>query len=148
MKNLSLVFDRLREVNLKLSPKKCNLFQSEVSFLGHIVSREGISTDPKKISAVADWHAPTSIREVRSFVGLCSYYRKFIRNFASITKLLHKLTEKDVKFVWDSACEEAFASLKRSLISSMMLAYPNPFIYLGLASIFTYHTCHMRVKNK
>ena len=126
VKNLSLVFDRLREAKLKLSPKKCNLFQSEVSFLGHIVSREGISTDPKKISAVANWPVPTNIREVRSFVGFCSYYRKFIRNFASIAKPLHKLTEKGVKFVWDSACEEAFASLKRSLISSTMLAYPDP----------------------
>ena len=66
MKTLKLVFDCLREANLKLSPKKCNLFQSEVSFLGHIVSREGISTDPKKISAVADWPVPSNIKEVRS----------------------------------------------------------------------------------
>ena len=79
--NLRKVFDRLKSVNLKLSPKKCCIFQHKVEFLGHVVSEEGISTDPKKVQTVKNWPKPCTIKQVRSFLGLCSYYSKFIFNF-------------------------------------------------------------------
>ena len=123
--NLSLVFDRLRSAGLKLNPKKCKIFQKEVSFLGHVVSEAGISTDPSKISVVKDWPTPASVKEVRSFVGFCSYYRKFIREFSSIAKPLLKLTENGVKFEWDDDCEAAFDRLKCAMISAPVLAYPS-----------------------
>ena len=95
IENLREVFQRLKEANLKLNPKKCNLFCKKVSFLGHQVSEEGISTDPEKVQTIKEWPQPRNVKEVRQFVGLTSYYRKFIRSFATICKPLHKLTEKD-----------------------------------------------------
>ena len=80
VENLSFVFDRLEQAGLKLKPKKCMLFAKQVEFLGHIVSSNGISTSPSKIKVVKEWQTPTSVTEVRSFLGLCSYYRKFVKN--------------------------------------------------------------------
>ena len=116
VKNLSLVFDRLRAAGLKLAPKKYNLFKTEVTFLGHVVSSKGISTDPRKIQAVTDWPVPVNVKELRSFVGLCSYYRKFIRDFATIAEPLHRLTEKNSKFEWTAECDSAFSRLKELLV--------------------------------
>jgi hypothetical protein len=78
IRNLSLVFDRLSSAGLKLKPRKCRLFAREVEYLGHVVSENGISTDPKKIEAVKTWPEPTTVTELRSFIGFCSYYRRFI----------------------------------------------------------------------
>ena len=126
VKNLGLVFDRLRAAGLKLAPKKCNLFKTEVTFLGHVVSSKGISTDPRKIQAVTDLPVTVNVKELRSFVGLCSYYRKFIRDFATIGKPLHRLTEKNSKFEWTAECDNAFSRLKQLLVGSTVLAYPDP----------------------
>ena len=129
--NLRKVFDRLRSSNLKLSPKKCAIFQHKVEFLGHVVSEEGISTNPKKVESVRDWPKPVTVKQVRSFLGLCSYYRKFILNFSTIAKPLTRLTEKDVKFVWSMECDRAFESLKTCLVDTPILVYPDmtkPFI--------------------
>ena len=116
---------------MKLSPKKCTIFQHEVEFLGHIVSEEGISTNPKKIDSVKNWPKPVTVKQVRSFLGLCSYYRKFILNLSSIAKPLTRLTEKDIKIVWSSDCDQAFENLKTSLVNTPVLVYPDltkPFI--------------------
>lgn len=100
LSNLNLVINRLSEANLKLKAKKCNFFCKEVPFLGHIVSSKGIITDPAKTKAVDDWKRPTNKSELRSFLGLVSYYRKFIKDFAKIAKCLHALTSKHGKWEW------------------------------------------------
>ena len=124
LENLKVVFDRLKNVNLKLNPKKCNLLCTKVAFLGHEVSDQGIATDPAKIQAVRDWPEPKSTTEVRQFVGLASYYRKFIPNFATICKPLHKLTEKNSKFVWSDQTQTAFDTLKQLLTTAPIQSYP------------------------
>ena len=124
LENLGIVFERLKEANLKLNPKKCNLLCRKVAFLGHEVSESGISTDPSKVQAVKEWPQPNTATEVRQFVGLASYYRKFIPSFATICKPLHKLTEKDAKFVWTNHCQNAFDTIKQLLTSAPVLSYP------------------------
>ena len=121
---LELVFQRLSEANLKLKPSKCILFQHRVKFLGHIVSEEGVSTDPDKIMAVKEWSSPRSAKQVWSFLGLCSYYRRFVRDFAQIARPLHKLCEKGSKFLWSKDSEDSFQSLKLTLTTAPILAYP------------------------
>jgi transposase InsO family protein len=125
LENLREVFSRLKDAGLKLKPSKCRLFQEQVSFLGHIVGREGVSCDPQKIEAVRDWETPKSVKEVRSFLGLASYYRKFIRGFSTIVAPLTNLTRKGAKFSWSNECEVAFQALKDMMISAPILAYPN-----------------------
>src|SRR5207245_10050155 len=89
---LKQVLDRLRWANLKLKPSKCCLMRSEVSFLGHLVSKDGIATDPEKISMVKDWPRPANLTELRSCIGLCSYYRMFGEGFAPMTDPLPNRT--------------------------------------------------------
>jgi hypothetical protein len=122
--NLREVFGRFRAANLKLNPKKCELFRRKVLYLGHIVTQEGISTEPSKVEAVTTWPRPTNKRDLRGFLGLCSYYRKFIKSFADIASPLHKLTEKETVFDWSEQCNEAFEELKRLLTAAPVLAYP------------------------
>ena len=97
---------------------KCKFFQESVEFLGHVVSEEGISCDPKKLEAVTEWPAPTCVKEVRSFLGFASYYRSFGLGFSHIAAPLHELTKKGVKFQWSSQCQDAFDKLKERLVSS------------------------------
>ncbi|MCG7878981.1 MAG: retroviral-like aspartic protease family protein, partial [Candidatus Thiodiazotropha taylori] len=125
IRNLEEVFKRLREANLKLKPDKCVFFQKQVSFLGHTISENGLSTSPEKVKAVQEWPTPTNVSEVRSFVGLCSYLRRFIPAFSTICKPLHTLTEKGHNFEWNEKCEVAFQTLKTALISAPVLAFPD-----------------------
>ncbi|XP_022110685.1 uncharacterized protein LOC110990141 [Acanthaster planci] len=113
LSRLEAVFVRLREAGLKLKPKKCELFKESVLYLGHVVSGDGVATDPEKVEAVREWPAPTNVREVQSFLGLVSYYRRFIRGFADVARPLHRLTEKARKFEWSDEAEGAFQELKR-----------------------------------
>ena len=122
--NLGAVLERIVGAGLKISPDKCQFFRRQVVFLGHVVSEEEISTDPGKVSAVTDWPRPTNVKGVRSFVGFCSYYRRFIKGFAKIAKPLHRLTEKGQSFCWNEECEEAFETLKQALVSAPILGYP------------------------
>ncbi|MCU7806226.1 MAG: RNA-directed DNA polymerase, partial [Candidatus Thiodiazotropha sp. (ex Lucinoma borealis)] len=139
IQRLSEVFSRLSNAGLKINAKKCQLFRDSVSFLGHIVSSSGISTDPEKISAVKNWGRPQNIHDIRAFLGTTSYYRKFIKGYAHIAKPLHRLTEKNKTFTWDLECEKAFEALKEKLISAPVLAYPDtskPFLLDCDASSF------------
>jgi len=125
LERLVTVLGRLRSAGLKLKPEKCSLMQRSVSFLGHIVSGEGIATDPEKTKAVAEWPEPTSVKEVRSFLGLAGYYRRFVKNFAKIAAPLHALTKKNQSFVWTEETQTAFETLRNALTSSPILAMPN-----------------------
>lgn len=124
LENLISVFDRFKGANLKLKPKKCKIFQDEVRYLGHIVSAEGIKCDPEKVNAIKDWPTPQSVSDVRSFLGIASYYRKFISEFSTIAFPLTQLTRKDKRFDWTRECDEAFLRLKEALTSAPVLAYP------------------------
>jgi hypothetical protein len=123
---LEHIFIRLREANLKLKPSKCILFQKSVKFLVHVVSEEGIHADPDKIEAVQNWPTPRSIKEIKSFLGLCSYYRKFVKGFADIARPLHKACQKGIKFTWTETCQDSFEKLKTSMITPPILIYPVP----------------------
>jgi len=125
MVRLRKIFDRLRAANLKLKSSKCSLMRAEVQFLGHVVSGEGVATDPAKIEVVRDWPAPTEVKEVRSFLGLASYYRRFVPTFAEIAAPLQSLTQKNKTFNWSPECDRAFVRLKYALMSSPILAMPN-----------------------
>ena len=125
LNHVDQVLQRIKDAGLKLSPKKCHFFCEQVVFLGHIVSKDGISTDPSKTEAVKEWPQQTTVTEVRSFLGTCSYYRKFIRDFSSIAKPLHRLTEKTTKFEWTALQQEAFDKLKESLTETPILSYPD-----------------------
>ena len=110
--HLQQVFDRLKSAGLKIHPSKCHFLQNKVNFLGHIVSTEGVSPDPSKISIVKEWPTPKSVKEVQQFLGLANYYRRFIKNFATIAKPLHQATEKQAHFKWTEHCAQAFNQLK------------------------------------
>ncbi|GFX49567.1 hypothetical protein TNCV_4902091 [Trichonephila clavipes] len=126
LQNIRKVLSKLSDANLKLNPSKCKFFQKEVNYLGHIISAEGVRTDPEKVSAVKNWKRPENLRELRSFLGLCTYNRKFVKGFSNIARPLHKLTESKQKFQWTKECEDSFLQLKEALTSSPILIYPQP----------------------
>ena len=95
---------------------KCEFWLKEVGFLGHVISREGIVVDPSKVEPVTEWKAPTSVGEIRSFLGLAGYYRRFIDNFSKIAKPMTELLKKDTKFKWTEDCEANFQELKKRLV--------------------------------
>ena len=125
LERLVRVLGRLRSAGLKLKPEKCSLFQRSVSFLGHVVSGEGIATDPEKIKTVTEWPVPTSVKEVRSFLGLAGYYRRFVKGYASVAAPLPALTKKDQPFVWTEETQRAFEMLRDALTLPPILAMPN-----------------------
>ena len=124
IKHIREVFERLQKAGLKLKPSKCFFGKSSINYLGHFVSKDGISPDPEKVSAVTNYPVPKSIKDVRAFLGLSGYYRKFIKNYAQIANPLHELTKKDVPFIWDENKQNAFEMLKQALVSYPVLAYP------------------------
>lgn len=117
---------KLKQANLKIKPSKCNLFSTQVHYLGHVISAEGVMADPAKVAAVREWPVPRNQTEVQSFVGLASYYRCFVKGFADIAQPLHQLVEKGKRFQWTEHCQRAFEQLKASLITAPVLAYPDP----------------------
>ena len=135
------VFSRLREANLQLEPKKCQFLREESRFLGHVVGGGQIKPDPSKIEAVRNFPTPDCQKKVKSFLGLASYYRKFIEGFAKIAKPLNDLLKEDCKskFYWETAQREAFETLKERLCSEPILRSPDfnePFLIYTDASDF------------
>lgn len=121
LSQLDEVLTKLRQANLKVKPAKCNLFSAQVQYLGHIISAKGVEADPAKVEAV-----PKNQTEVKSFVGLASYYKRFVQGFAEIAHPLNQLTEKGRRFKWTEDCQSAFERLKLGLMSAPILAYPDP----------------------
>ena len=121
---LEQVMTRLSDAGLKINPKKTTLVAMEVSYLGHVVSAQGVKPDPKKVAAVQQLSPPRNVREVRSFLGLAGYYRRFIDAFAAVAVPLYELTKKDVTFAWEDRHQKAFDILKQRLCSAPVLAYP------------------------
>ena len=137
-RNLTKVLDRLRDAGLRLKPKKCCFAKLEVEYLGHVVSAQGVRTDPKKLKAINEYPTPTNLKTLCSFLGLASYYRKFIANFSKVANPLHALTRKDVPFVWTAQCQAAFERLKELLTSAPLLSFPRfdqPFLVETDASL-------------
>ena len=124
LRHLREVFGRLREAGLRLKPKKCLILRNEVPYLGHVISTQGIRPDPSKTQKVKLFPTPRDVTTIRQFVGLASYYRRFVPGFAKIAAPLHALTKKDVPFEWTSECETAFCKLKELLVTAPVLSYP------------------------
>ena len=124
LQHLRQVIDRLEKAGLKLKPSKCHFARKEVEYLGHVITPQGVKTNPKLVEAVRDFQAPRDVKGLRRFLGMSSYYRKFIPNFAKVAEPLHRLTRKDVVFKWSPQCQEAFTTLKRKLTEAPVLAYP------------------------
>ncbi|WVZ81135.1 LOW QUALITY PROTEIN: hypothetical protein U9M48_028551 [Paspalum notatum var. saurae] len=122
--HLRIVLTRLREHKLYAKFSKCAFWLKEVSFLGHILSEKGVAVDPKQES-VLNWKQPESVTEIRSFLGLAGYYRRFIKDFSKTAKPMTSLTKKNAKYTWSPNREEAFPSLKRSLTTAPVLAQPD-----------------------
>ena len=123
--HLEQVFKRLREADVKLKPSKCHFVKAQVEHLGHIVSADGVRPNPAKITAVKDFPVPKSVKDLRAFLGLCNYYRRFVKGCAQIASPLNKLTGKHATFSWSSECQTAFETLKQALISAPILSYPD-----------------------
>lgn len=122
---LEKVFQQLITHKLKLNISKSKFFNQEVSYLGHIISGNGIKADPKKIDCMVKFPKPTTLTEVQRFLGMCNYYRRYVQNFAKIAKPLHNLCRKDIPFIWNENCEIAFEQLKKLLTTSPILIFPN-----------------------
>ena len=124
LQSLELVLIRVAEYGLQLKSTKCNLFRSSVPFLGHIVGRAGLECDPTKVSAVANWIPPSTIKGVREFLGFTGYYRRFVPDYSTVAQPLVRLLGKDCKFKWTDACQDAFMALRALLIKAPVLAFP------------------------
>ena len=130
LQNLRKAFERLQENNLKLKPKKCKFFQTEVPFLGKLATQKGLAVDPKKVEAVVSWPVPTCRKEVESFLGFVNYHRNHIKDYAQLAAPLYDITGKK-EFHWDEPQQSAFEALREALVCAPVLAYPNaddPFI--------------------
>ena len=158
IQRMDAVLGRLQQEGLKAKLEKCFFFRREVNYLGHIISREGVATDPGKIEAVAGWPRPNHVSELRSFLGFASYYRRFVEGFAKLAAPLHRLVAqltgtkarkplgRSLHAAWTEECEQSFEGLKKRLVSTPVLAYANfssPFIlevdasYNGLCAVLS-----------
>jgi hypothetical protein len=119
--NLRMVLQVLRERQLYAKLSKCSFYQKQIHYLGHIISKDGIAVDPEKIEAIREWSAPNNVTEVRSFMGLVGYYRRFIEGLSKISHPITSLQRKGMKFQWTLDCERSFQHLKQLLTSSPIL---------------------------
>ena len=125
LQHVEEVLRRLKEANLIIKLEKCTFNQKEVKLLGHIVGRNGIRTDPEKIEKVKNFPRSTNLKELRGTIGLFTYYRKFVPEFAKLARPLYELSKKNVKFEWGERQEKAFEILKKKLTEAPILGNPD-----------------------
>jgi hypothetical protein len=123
--HLRIVLERLRQNQLYAKFSKCEFWLEKVAFLGHVLTAEGVAVDPEKIEAVSEWQQPKSVTDIRSFLGLAGYYRRFIENFSKIAKPMTELLKNNVPFVWSPKCEASFQELKTRLTTTPVLTLPD-----------------------
>ena len=123
--HLKEILQRLIEVGLKLKPTKCHFIRQEVNFLGHVITPQGLKTSQHHIDAITEFPVLQSVTEVRQFMGLASYYRRFVKNFAQIAQPLHALTRQGATYNWSESCQEAFDELRKRLTEAPILVYPS-----------------------
>lgn len=136
--HLRRVIGKIQESKLKLKLSKCCFIREEVDYLGHVLTPQGLRTNTKLVAAVMEFPQPQNLKEVTCFLGLSSYYRRFIPQFSAIAQTLNCLTRKGVEFIWTEECQESFDSLKQKLATTSVLAYPSfdmPFVLETDASI-------------
>jgi hypothetical protein len=125
LQRLQQVFDRIRKYGFKLKAKKCHFGEPKLLFLGHMISEQGVSCDPAKIEVIKNLSPPRTVRQVRRFLGICSYYRRFVAKFAKLAEPLTKLLHKDEPFKWGEAQQTSFEDLKERLVTAPVLSYPD-----------------------
>ena len=125
IKHLEAVFDHLKEAGLMLNPKKCRIVCNEVEYLGHVVTLQGLKPNNRNLDAVKNFPPPVNLRQLQQFLGLTSYYRRFVPDYAKIAYPLHILTRKGALFRWSAECETGFEILRTKLLTSPLLAYPD-----------------------
>jgi len=138
VERIKAVFDRISAANLGMHPSKCLWAKERTKFLGHYVDRNGINIDPDKITLVRDFPVPRTQKQIRSFVKLANYYRRFVRNFSMITATLHDLLKQDVPFRWTQQCQKSFEELKTALTMAPVLVlsrFDRPFVLTTDASV-------------
>nr|CAH66749.1 H0409D10.7 [Oryza sativa] len=123
--HLRLALEKLREHQLYAKFSKCEFWLSEVKFLGHVISSGGVAVDPSNVESVLNWKQPKTVSEVRSFLGLAGYYRRFIENFSKIARPMTRLLQKEVKYKWTEDCEQSFQKLKKRLVTAPVLILPD-----------------------
>lgn len=116
---------KLKENNLQLKISKCLFYAKEFEYLGHIISKDGMKANPKKIEAIRDYPRPAKVKDVQSFLGLCNYFRRYVRNFSKISKPMTVLLKKEQPFIWTYLQQEAFDKLKQALTDEVMLKFPD-----------------------
>ena len=123
---LDKVLKRITKAGLRINPNKCHILKEEVKFLGYIINEKGIKTDPTKLEAISSFEKPKCIKNLRSFLGICNYYRKFIKDYAKKAKLLEGMCGlNNKKLIWTENCEKTFEEMKKALTSTPILGYPN-----------------------
>jgi hypothetical protein len=124
--HLKLVLQVLREHQLYSKLSKCDFFQKQVHYLGHVIFEEGVAFGPDKIKSIMDWPTPKDVSDIKSFMGLAGYYRRFIRGFSKIGFPIMPLQKNKVKFIWTSECEEVFQEMKYLLTNAHVLKIADP----------------------
>jgi hypothetical protein len=120
------ILQRLREYNLHAKPEKSEFFCDTVEYLGFLISPHGVEMDPAKVKAILSWPAPTTVKQVQSFLGFANFYRRFIRDFSKIVQPLTNLTRKAIFYLWSAKCQKAFESLKTAFTTAPILAHFDP----------------------
>ena len=126
LEHLRIIFQRLKEASLKLKRSKCDFTETQIQYLGHLISSEGIQPLPEKLRSTENMPAPRSPKEVKQFLGLAGYYHKFIPRFSDLSRPLTRLPRKDVLFQWTKECQSCFELLKEKLCTYPILWYPDP----------------------